>query len=202
MMDDFTTPGVIRKLLPWETAAFRNHLLRLDPQARHCRFAAGVSDQTIITYAEKALGPDALVHGFFVEGALRGAAELRLLPETGSGEVAVTVEDDWRLTGIGTALFRRLLLTARNRGVENLVMSCLPANRAMQRLAARFEGKISYASGDVFADVTTPPASPLSLWREAWTDGSSLAAALFDTQVRLLRKQARLSRQFVAGTRT
>lgn len=201
MMTAFNTPGVIRKLVPWETAALRDHLLRLDPQARHCRFAAGVSDQTVIAYADKALGPDALIHGFFVDGILRGAAELRLLAEAGSGEVAVTVEEDWRLTGIGTALFRRLLLTARNRGVESLVMSCLPANRGMQRLAARFEGKISYASGDVFADVTTPPASPLSLWREAWSDGSSLAQALFDTQMTLIRRQARLTRQLAAGTR-
>ncbi len=201
MLDDLTTPGVIRKLLPWETAAFRDHLLRLDPQARHCRFAAGVSNQTIITYADKALGRDALVHGFFVDGLLRGAAELRLLADAASGEVAVTVEEDWRLTGVGTSLFRRLLLIARNRGIESLVMSCLPANRGMQRLAARFEGKISYASGDVFADVTTPPASLLSLWREAWADGSSIAATLFDTQMRLIRRQARLSRQLVAGTR-
>lgn len=201
MLDEVTTPGVIRKLMPWETALLRDHFLRLDPQARHCRFAAGVSDHTIATYAETALGADALVHGFFVGGVLRGAAELRLLPEAGSAEVAVTVEEDCRLTGIGTQLFRRLLLAARNRGVSNLVMTCLPSNRAMQRLAARFEGRVTYVSGDAFADVTAPPPSPMSLWREAWTDGSSMAAALVDAQVSLLRRQARFGWRLLEAVR-
>ena len=134
MLDELTTSGVIRKLLPWETALLHEHFLRLDADARHCRFAAGVSDETIAAYAQSALGSDALVHGFLVDGVLRGAAELRLLTD-GSGEVAVTVEDEWRLTGIGTALFDRLLLTARNRGVRSLVMTCLPANQGMHTSA-------------------------------------------------------------------
>ncbi|MGL4285102.1 MAG: GNAT family N-acetyltransferase [Phreatobacter sp.] len=186
MTDELTASGVIRKLMPWETALLREHFLRLDPEARHCRFAAGVSDDTISGYAETALGADALVHGFLVDGILRGAAELRLL-EDNAAEVAVTVEEAWRLTGVGTALFGRLLLTARNRGVQSLVMTCLPANRAMQRLAARFDGKISYASGDVFADVKAEPASPLSLWREVWRDGSSVAATMLDAQLNLMK---------------
>lgn len=187
MTDELIASGVIRKLLPWETALLRDHFLRLDTEARNCRFAAGVSDETISAYAETALGPDALVHGFLVEGVLRGAAELRLI-EDNAAEVAITVEDAWRQTGLGTALFGRLLLTARNRGVRSLIMTCLPANRGMQRLAARFDGKITYASGDVFADVTAEPANAVSLWREAWRDGSSVAATVLDAQLNLLRR--------------
>lgn len=185
MFDELITPGVIRKLFAWEGDALRDHFLRLDADARHCRFAAGVSDETIIAYADTALGSDAIVHGFLDDGLLRGAAELRILAD-GSGEVAVTVESPWRLTGVGTALFGRLLLTARNRGVTSLVMTCLPSNRGMQRLAARFDGKITYASGDVFANVNAPPANPVSLWREAWKDGSSVAATMLRAQMTLM----------------
>ncbi|QCI65795.1 GNAT family N-acetyltransferase [Phreatobacter stygius] len=192
MTDELTASGVIRKLMPWETALLCEHFLRLDPEARNCRFAAGVSDDTITGYADTALGPDALVHGFLVDGVLRGAAELRLLDDN-AAEVAVTVEDAWRLTGVGTALFGRLLLTARNRGVRSLAMTCLPANRGMQRLAARFDGKITYASGDVFADVSAQPANPLSLWREAWRDGSSVAATVLDAQLNLLKRARKRS---------
>ncbi|MGU9978712.1 GNAT family N-acetyltransferase [Phreatobacter sp. HK31-P] len=187
MHDELIAAGVIRKLLPWETDLLATHLLRLDPDARHCRFAAGVSDETIAAYADQALGSDAVVHGFLDEGILRGAAELRFLG-TGSAEVAVTVEEAWRLTGVGSALFGRLLLTARNRGISDLVMTCLPSNRGMQRLAARFDGKITYASGDSFAAVKARPATPISLWREVWTDSSSAAASFMDRQMRLLRK--------------
>jgi GNAT superfamily N-acetyltransferase len=197
MLDELTTSGVIRKLLSWETALLHDHFMRLDPYARHCRFAAGVSEETVAAYAESALGPDALVHGFLVDGVLRGAAELRLLKD-GSGEVAVTVEDEWRLTGIGTALFDRLLLAARNRGVRNLVMTCLPTNRGMQRLAARFDGKITYASGDAFAKVKAAPANPVSLWREAWSDGSAAAKTMLDAHMRLIRRQSEARRMRLA----
>ncbi|MCZ8313404.1 GNAT family N-acetyltransferase [Phreatobacter sp.] len=186
MLDELIAQGVIRKLFAWESELLAAHFLRLDPDSRRCRFAAGVSDDTVTAYAATALGADAIVHGFFVDDVLRGAAELRLLPDS-AGEVAVTVEEDWRLSGVGSALFGRLLLTARNRGVGNLVMTCLPANRGMQRLAARFDGKITFASGDSVAAVTALPATPISLWREMWSDGSAVAAGLIDRQMRLAR---------------
>jgi GNAT superfamily N-acetyltransferase len=187
MHDELIAPGVIRKLLPWETDVLAAHLLRLDPESRHCRFAAGVSDETITAYALQALGSDAVVHGFLDDGTLRGAAELRFLG-SGSAEVAVTVEEAWRQTGVGSALFGRLLLTARNRGISDLVMTCLPSNRGMQRLAARFDGKITYASGDSFAEVKARPPTPISLWREVWTDSSSVAASFMDRQMQILRR--------------
>lgn len=192
MHDELIAPGVIRKLLPWETDVLAAHLLRLDPESRHCRFAAGVSDETIAAYALQALGSDAVVHGFLDDGILRGAAELRFLG-SGSAEVAVTVEEAWRLTGVGSALFGRLLLTARNRGISDLVMTCLPSNRGMQRLAARFDGKITYASGDSFAEVKARPATPISLWREVWTDSSSVAASFMDRQMQMLRRARSLA---------
>jgi GNAT superfamily N-acetyltransferase len=194
MHDELIAPGVIRKLLPWETDVLAAHLLRLDPESRHCRFAAGVSDETITAYALQALGSDAVVHGFLDDGTLRGAAELRFLG-SGSAEVAVTVEEAWRQTGVGSALFGRLLLTARNRGISDLVMTCLPSNRGMQRLAARFDGKITYASGDSFAEVKARPPTPISLWREVWTDSSSVAASFMDRQMQMLRR----ARSMVVG---
>jgi len=195
MHDELIAPGVIRKLFPWETDVLEAHFLRLDPASRHCRFAAGVSDETIAAYAGQALGSDAVVHGFLSEGILRGAAELRFL-DRDTAEVAVTVEEEWRLTGVGSALFGRLLLTARNRGVSDLVMTCLPSNRGMQRLAARFDGRISYASGESSAEVRARPATPLSVWREVWTDSSSVVASFIDRQARLLRRE----RGAAAGT--
>ncbi len=68
MHDELIAPGVIRKLLPWETDVLAAHLLRLDPESRHCRFAAGVSDETITAYALQALGSDAVVMAFSTMG--------------------------------------------------------------------------------------------------------------------------------------
>ena len=69
--------GLIRKLWISEAEAYRDHLLRLDPDSRRNRFAGAVSDQFVTDYANLSFGIDAVIHGFFVDGTLRGAAELR-----------------------------------------------------------------------------------------------------------------------------
>jgi hypothetical protein len=69
--------GMIRKLWISETDAYRDHLLRLDAESRHRRFSGAVSDEFIANHAGSATGLSVVVHGFFVDGILRGAAELR-----------------------------------------------------------------------------------------------------------------------------
>ena len=44
------------------------------PTAGRNRFAGAVSDEFVRDYAELSFGIDALIHGFFVDGTLRGAA--------------------------------------------------------------------------------------------------------------------------------
>ena len=72
----FIEGGLIRKLWDIETDAYRGHLLRLDPQSRRNRFSGSIADEAIRSFAATARGPDVVVHGFFVDGVLRGAADL------------------------------------------------------------------------------------------------------------------------------
>src|SRR5271165_5201681 len=74
----FIEGGLIRKLWSGETHAYRGHLLRLDAESRHNRFCGTIADSVIRTYAAAARGSDVIIHGFFVDGVLRGAADLRL----------------------------------------------------------------------------------------------------------------------------
>src|SRR5205823_8894997 len=71
--------GIIRKLRIVEAERYREHLLRLDPESRRSRFGGAVSDGFILRYSEPSALTDAVIHGFFVDGVLRGAAELRPL---------------------------------------------------------------------------------------------------------------------------
>src|SRR6187399_1458819 len=71
--------GTIRKLWVGEAHKYRDHLLRLDSESRNNRFGGGVSDDFIADYVHLTLSLDSVVHGFFVDGHLRGAAELRML---------------------------------------------------------------------------------------------------------------------------
>src|SRR5262249_6977422 len=111
----------IRKLWVGEAAHYRDHMLRLDPASRHSRFGGGVSDDFVRGYVNLSVSLDAVVHGFFVGGVMRGAAELRplgaRLPR--EAEAAISVEKPWQSHGVGSALLRRTLLAARNRATSD-----------------------------------------------------------------------------------
>ena len=181
--------GVIRKLWIGETAKYREHVLRLDPESRRSRFAGGVSDDFIRKYVVLATGLDTVVHGFFVQGMMRGAAELRALGPhfPRQAEAAISVEKPWQSHGVGSALLRRTLLAARNRGFQHLHMACLAENRRMQQLARKFDAELSFDFESVVGDVESSRPTPLSLMRELMSDSHGFATAMLDLQSRMLR---------------
>jgi len=189
MSEHLIDGGVIRKLWVGETSDYGDHLLRLDPQSRRNRFGGAVSDEFIHNYVELAGGLDVVIHGFFVEGVLRGASELRPL---GSGfareaEAAFSIEAPWQSHGVGTALLGRTLLAARNRGYKLLHMACLAENRRMQQLARKFDAELTFDFGSVVGEVEAPHPTPLSVMREFMADSHGFATALLDVQTRLLK---------------
>jgi GNAT superfamily N-acetyltransferase len=185
--------AIIRKLWIGEAEIYREHVLRLDPHSRRSRFGGGVSDAYIEaylqTYLNVSLGGDAVVHGCFIDGALRGAAELRPLgpDRPNEAEAALSVERPWQSHGVGSALLSRTLLAARNRGVRRLHMACLADNERMQQLARKFDAELTVEFGSVIGEVATSRPTPLSLMRELLTDGHGLATAMLDLQSRMLR---------------
>lgn len=181
--------GAIRKLWIGETDAYRGHLLRLDPESRHRRFSGTVSDDFIARHAATANDIGVVVHGFFVDGDLRGAAELRRMGSvlTRTAEAAFSIEQPWQSHGVGTELLERTLLSARNRGIKALHMHCLADNQRMQQLARKFEADLSFDFGSVVGEVDAPRSTPLSLMREALADAHGVAAAVLDVQSRLFK---------------
>ncbi|HEY6022602.1 MAG TPA: GNAT family N-acetyltransferase [Pseudolabrys sp.] len=180
--------GMVRKLWFGETDAYRDHLLRLDRESRNRRFSGAVADEFIARHAASANDLGVVVHGFFVDGVLRGAAELRPfgLIFAREGEAAFSIEQPWQSHGVGTVLLERTLLSARNRGIKLLQMNCLADNQRMQQLARKFEADLKFDFGSVVGEVDPPRSTPLSLMREAVADAHSVAAAILDVQSRLL----------------
>lgn len=192
-----TGGGAIRKLWSTEAGVFRDHMLRLDGESRRLRFTGAVSDAYIAGYAEQAFDEDALIFGCFVDGVLRAAAELRPLPEGAygvdrgrAGEGAFSVEQDHQTQGIGKALMRRLLLAARNRGLSKLVVTCLPENLPMQKIARQNGARIIFEDGDVVGILAQPDPSGWTLWREAVQESQGLVGRLLDARRRLTRRAA------------
>jgi GNAT superfamily N-acetyltransferase len=189
MNDPLPRGGLIRKLWIGEADVYRDHLLRLDADSRRNRFAGAVSDEFVRDYADLSFGLDAVIHGFFVDGTLRGAAELRPIgtPITRQAEAAFSIEKPWQSHGVGSMLLERTLLAARNRGLEFLHMACLADNERMQQLARKYDAELSFDFSSIVGEVATPRPTALSLMREILADSHGFATAMFDVQSRLLR---------------
>src|SRR5712691_4471910 len=189
MSDPLPRGGLIRKLWIGEADIYRDHLLRLDADSRRNRFAGAVSDEFVRGYADLSFGIDAVIHGFFVDGTLRGAAELRPIgaPMTREAEAAFSIEKPWQSHGVGSMLLERTLLAARNRGLKFLHMACLVDNKRMQQLARKYRAELTFDFASVVGEVAAPRPTPLSVMREILADSHGFATAVFDVQTRMLR---------------
>jgi len=180
--------GIVRKLWPGEADAYRDHLLRLDPESRHRRFTGTVGDDFIAQHARSIEAFGVIVYGFFIDGTLRGAAELRpAAPFAREAEAAFSVEQPWQSHGVGTVLLERILLAARNRGITALEMQCLADNRRMQDLARKFAAEFRFDFGSVVGEVDPPRFTPLSLAREWTEDAFGVFNAVLEAQAKLVR---------------
>lgn len=160
---------LIRRLQRHERPLFRDHLLRLDREARRLRFGHGVSDTFIVDYALREGPPGTVIEGAFVDGTLRAVAELRPLGPSrpDHAEAAFSVERPFRRRGIGSRLMERIVLLAQNHAIAVVCVQCLRENIAMRRLARRSGGDLTFVPGEVEGIIRAPAPTLFSLAREA-----------------------------------
>ena len=163
--------GTYRQLLNTESVRYQEHLLRLDSDSRYARFSAITSDDVIRRYCDSIDWRATKIIGFFKDGVMRGAAEIRYDPRPlpDAAELAFSVEKDFQNGRIGTNLMVRSLLNLRNRAVTKAHIVCLLSNRRMQKLALRYRTDFKAHRGDVFLTIDVP-----------YGDISSLMAELVD----------------------
>jgi len=96
-MHETSIDGVIRKIWIDRPGPYRDHLLRLDKESRRNRFGGAVADEFIENYAELSRGLDCVMHGYFVDGTLRGVAELRPLGKEFAQEAEASLGEQARI---------------------------------------------------------------------------------------------------------
>ena len=192
MNNDHIWEGAIRKLWPMEADKFRDHLLRLDSTSRRMRFAHAVSDSFIIDYASRMSSNGAIVYAY-VEGDKVGAvAELRKIGDTWGhqAEAAFSVEPAFQQKGIATELLGRIIRSARNRGVHNVIMSCLSDNARMQAVARHHDAALHFEQGEVIGEIAPNGANPMSMFAEAVEDRMGYLLAIFDLKKQPIEPRA------------
>lgn len=174
--------GTVRRLSVFDQDAFTQHLLRLDDESRHLRFGMVASDAFLLDYAKGCSRWDVVIYGYFVNGILRGAAELRPLSgdSQDEAEAAFSVEKAWRGAGVGSILFEKLIRAARNRGHSKLYMSCLASNRAMQALAKKFTAEIAFDQGGTMGIIHPEHRTMDTMVDQASEDAGAYAFATLD----------------------
>lgn len=181
--------GSIRKIWPTETEKFRDHLLRLDKASRRMRFAHAVSDSFIEDYASRMGDMGSIVYGFFIDGEIHAAAELRKLSDIWGqeAEAAFSVEATHQDQGIGSELMGRVIRAARNRGVQRLFMSCLAENSKMQTIARKYEADLKFEYGEVVGEIVPTEPNYFSIMAEAMEDRVSYMMAVLELGGRLVK---------------
>lgn len=174
----------MRVLRESELPEYREHLLRLDRADRRLRFGFIIDDAGIDAHVRRLrVGADrilAVLHDF---GSVVAAAHIAFVGED-AAELAFSVERRWRNHGIGRALFQRALSWLRSRGFRRVFLVYLGENGAMRTLARAFGMTFETASGEVTAELTLPPATPLSVLRELAAELAALwHPPLWPTQV-------------------
>lgn len=175
-------PFAVQRLWPAERRRIRDHLLRLAPEDRRLRFCRAAGDRAIADYCDAIDWPRACVLGAFVEGELRGVAELIRIEQARppAAELALSVEGPYQNRGIGSALLRHALTMARNRLIATVTMICLPENRRMRRVARKFSADLAIRDGQVDGEILAPWPSCLSLVEEAAAEGRALIRAALE----------------------
>jgi ribosomal protein S18 acetylase RimI-like enzyme len=158
--------ALTRELHANERPQLLTHLLALDVEDRHLRFAHLLSDDGIRHYVEGIdLTRDAVFVVTGVDLAIIGAAHLAR--EDGHAQLGISVLPQSRGQGIGDALLTRCAARTRNWGMRVMFMNCLVENAAMMHLARKQGLKIAVSGAEAEAFVRLPRPDLTSLAAEA-----------------------------------
>jgi len=152
--------ALTRELHANERPQLLTHLLALDAEDRHLRFAHVLSDDGVRRYVE---GIDMTRDAVFVvtdtDLAIIGAAHLAR--EDGHAELGISVLPQSRGQGIGGALLARCAARGRNWGMRVMFMNCLVENAAMMHLARKQGLKIAVSGAVGSVAIAEPETTSL-----------------------------------------
>jgi hypothetical protein len=157
----------------------RNHLLSLGENDRRLRYGMHATDLFINSYVDSFNFYRDCFFGV-IDSSLRiiGLAHLGygqgLHGQEHSAEFGVSVSDHGRGFGVGTALFKRSAMHARNTNISVLYVHCLSSNSAMMHIARKASMVVEYSYGEADAYLRLQPGNSQSRLMEAVQDQSAI----------------------------
>jgi hypothetical protein len=128
----------IRKLSSTELEDYRIHLLRLDSKSRHARFGWAMDDSGINAHCLKLAAQQAFVIGAYIDGVLRGGAELWPNFATKRAELVFCVEENFRRQGLSKALIKYAIQEMQTVGITFLDIEVDDSDYVARSLISKF----------------------------------------------------------------
>jgi len=191
---------LVKELHSGHHAKLLEHFLELGDDDRYLRFGRPMMDEAIAQYVERIDWRSSAVFGVFDEALqLMGVAHLAILddapanaPSRRCAEFGVSVLPSARGLGLGTRLFDRSIVHARNAAIDTFYMQCLAKNAQMLRIARKAGMRIEIEYGEANAYLILPQPHLGTHLAEAFEE--QLAA--FDLR---LKKELRAANDRLAG---
>jgi RimJ/RimL family protein N-acetyltransferase len=149
-----------------ELPQYLDHLLRLDAADRRLRFGYAISDDAIRSHVSGINGDGHRILAVS-DGAGRviGAVHIASV-DAQAAELAFSIDKEWRGRGLGTQLFERAVLWARNRGIRRAHLYCLSDNAGIRQLARNAGMQMHSDGSESEGCLALAPATPFSFARE------------------------------------
>lgn len=167
----------VHRLRPREREAVRAHLRALDAQDRYLRFGYPATDAHIDRYVDALdFRRDELYAVTGADCRLVAVAHLAYLVDAARGlcvEFGVSVARSHRGRGLGSCLFRKAALHARNEGARFMMIHALSENAAMLQIARRAGAQLVRDGGESEAWLALPAATLATTLADRWAEWRS-----------------------------
>lgn len=164
--------GLIRPLTPSELPNYLEHLLRLDSADRRMRFGFQIGDTGLRAHVQRIDLRTGHILALFDDLDVVAAAHIERASDD-VAEFAFSVDRERRGRGVGSELFDRAVLWARNRGIRRAIVYCLNENQAMRHIARKAGVQMTVEAGEIDGRLELLPATPLSLLVEQASERSA-----------------------------
>lgn len=170
---------LVRELHSAHREMIRTHLLQLEESDRRLRFGMAASNDFINSYVSGFNFDRDAFFGVFDSGLrIIGLAHLAYdkvgAAHSETAEFGVSVSVNGRGFGVGTALFKRAAIHARNTNITILYVHCLSSNAAMMHIAKKAGMNVEYSYGEADAFLRLPPGDQRTLISEAMQDQAAI----------------------------
>lgn len=148
----------------------KQHFDALSDEDVHLRFGNNLCREARHAYVDGINFERDSVFGVYADDlTLLGVAHLACM--AGAAELGLSVLPAYRSQGIGSALFNRAAMRARNLQIVELFMNCLAHNGAIMHLARKAGMKIVVEQGGADAFLELSPGTPLTLGQDLAAQG-------------------------------